>query len=84
MAMAPTLAGGRERIASRHELAELFVGPHWRDEATTLIEYYIRYARAVGIHASEDVVSGGLRCWLTIDADDEQSITWPGKAMLPK
>lgn len=68
--------------ATQNELAELDVHPRWRDEAPdsgTPDEYLIRLARAAGVHATQDHFSGGLRCRLTRDADDEDTIAWPGR-----
>lgn len=73
------------RAAGRHEnhyLSQrdfhLFRWPwSWRKGEDNEIEHLIRHARSVGIHASYEVVTGGLRCRLTRDAADEATITWP-------
>ena len=67
---------------SQTRLMDLDWHPHWRDEAPdsgTREEFLIRYARAAGVHATADAFMGGLRCRLTKNADDEATITWPGK-----
>mgnify|MGYP001569822437 CR=1 FL=1 len=54
--------------------------PHyWREEADTPAEWWIRYARAIGLHATYDMLGNKICFRLTKDTNDEATITWPGK-----
>lgn len=64
------------------ELRVIELHPRWREEAPdsgTTEEYFIRMARAFGLHASPDPMSGGLFFRRTTGVIDEAKITWPGK-----
>lgn len=74
--------GTNLRWIPRAEMQQLELHPRWREEAPdsgTIAEYLIRMGRAVGLHITDVVESGDLRCRLTRNADDEATIVWPGK-----
>lgn len=49
--------------------------PFWREDADTVDEWFIKYCRALGMHATADGRRYKVR--LTRDAEDEATITWP-------
>ena len=54
--------------------------PHyWREEAENQPEWWIRTGRSIGLHGSFDPLADSIGWRLTRDADDEATITWPGK-----
>lgn len=54
---------------------------HWREDAETPEEWFIKFCRAFGLHATHDPMSRKFRVRITIDAEDEATITWPGAAV---
>jgi hypothetical protein len=67
-------------VDSMHVLDVL---PHfWREDADTIEEWFIKFCRAHGMHATAD----GQRRFnvrLTRDIKDEATITWPGQRRAP-
>lgn len=51
--------------------------PFWREDADSVPEWFIKYCRACGMHATADGWHYKVR--LTRDAEDEATITWPGE-----
>jgi hypothetical protein len=56
--------------------------PHyWTQDAPTMEEWFIKFCRAFGLHATHDPISHQFRVRITLDAEDEATITWPGAAV---
>lgn len=53
---------------------------HWREEGChTIEEWFIRYCRGLGLHATYDPFARRYNVRITKDIADEATITWPGK-----
>jgi hypothetical protein len=74
-----TLPDPHMQLDGRNVIYLDLLPPHWQDEASTIQEWFIRYARAYGIHARYDEFKDRYTVRLTKDAADEATITWPGK-----
>ena len=54
--------------------------PHyWREEASSVEEWFIRTCRGLGLHATLDFTHNRFIVTKTRDVAHEATITWPGK-----
>jgi hypothetical protein len=69
--------GKAMKVDARHLTMHDMLPPHWREEADTREEWFIKVCRAYGLHATYMMIEDKFTVRLTEDEADEATITWP-------